>query len=529
MRITSRGPGSLLLPARLGLLSVLLVAACDGGGPVAVAVADAQPDSIHVSPALASLEMGSTAQLSATVHDARGAPIADFPVTWSSNGESVATVTADGLVTATGAGTAAITARAGSISHSALLTVTRTVAAISILPAEWATELGASRPFAAVLYDRTGAAFTGPAVSWSSDDEAAARITPDGLVTAVGAGEATITARVGSVSRTAQLTIAPPTAGWQAMGTGMNDEVNAIVVYDGQVVAGGWFTTAGGTPVNFIARWDGSAWHPLGAGLNSPVMALTVHEGQLIAAGHFERAGGVPANYVARWDGHAWHAMGPGMSEYTNALVEHNGQLIAGGWSPTGGVDAKRIARWNGTEWLPMGTGANSPIWALAVVGNQLIAAGSFTLAGGVSANRVARWDGADWRPLGAGLNNHVQALAVHDGVLFAGGYFTDSGGQEVTRVARWDGGIWQPVGHDLEAGVLALAVYDDVLIAGGIFRSKANGIARWDGSHWQPLGGGVTGGGVQALAVHGNALIVGGYFVSAGGVQARHIARWGP
>jgi len=36
--------------------------------------------------------------------------------------------------------------------------------------------------------------------------------------------------------------------------------VLALTVYDGKLIAGGWFTTAGGTIVNEIASWDGGSW-----------------------------------------------------------------------------------------------------------------------------------------------------------------------------------------------------------------------------------------------------------------------------
>ena len=32
--------------------------------------------------------------------------------------------------------------------------------------------------------------------------------------------------------------------------------------------AGGGFTTAGGVPANYIAKWDGSAWSALGSGMD---------------------------------------------------------------------------------------------------------------------------------------------------------------------------------------------------------------------------------------------------------------------
>ena len=47
------------------------------------------------------------------------------------------------------------------------------------------------------------------------------------------------------------------------------NHVYALTVYNGNLIAGGYFTTAGGTSANYIASWDGTAWSPLGSGMNS--------------------------------------------------------------------------------------------------------------------------------------------------------------------------------------------------------------------------------------------------------------------
>ena len=54
----------------------------------------------------------------------------------------------------------------------------------------------------------------------------------------------------------------------------------------------------GGVVVNGIARWDGFAWQPLGSGMSlgfGGIAALAVYNGDLIAGGNFSTAGGVPA------------------------------------------------------------------------------------------------------------------------------------------------------------------------------------------------------------------------------------------
>ncbi len=61
------------------------------------------------------------------------------------------------------------------------------------------------------------------------------------------------------------------------------------------------FTTAGGVPANYIARWDGASWSALGSGTNSTVFALTVGDGELYAGGQFSTAGGKPSSAFGRY------------------------------------------------------------------------------------------------------------------------------------------------------------------------------------------------------------------------------------
>jgi hypothetical protein len=73
----------------------------------------------------------------------------------------------------------------------------------------------------------------------------------------------------------------------QANGYGVNGEVNAIVIYNGNVIAGGTFTSAGTTPLSNIASYNGSSWTALGQGVNGVVYALAVYNNELYAAGIF--------------------------------------------------------------------------------------------------------------------------------------------------------------------------------------------------------------------------------------------------
>ncbi len=80
---------------------------------------------ITVTPAVKSIQTGSTAQFTASAVMSDGTATTPA-ITWSSSATSVATINAAGLATAVAAGTTTITATSGSVSGTAVLTVTTT-------------------------------------------------------------------------------------------------------------------------------------------------------------------------------------------------------------------------------------------------------------------------------------------------------------------------------------------------------------------------------------------------------------------
>jgi hypothetical protein len=379
---------------------------------------------------------------------------------------------------------------------------------------------------------------------------------------------------------------------WSALGSGMggqDPDVYALAVSGTTLYAGGYFATAGGVSANCIAKWDGSAWSALGSGVAPPgpysyVSALAVNGADLYVGGCFTTAGGAPANYIAKWDGSAWSAVGSGIGGAVRALAVSGTDLYAGGgnyiakwggsaWSAlgsgmsgsanfgvtalavsgtnlyaggdfttAGGVAANCVARWNGSAWSALGSGMNGyTVYALAVSGNNLYAGGYFTNAGGVTAYNLAKWNSSAWSAWGSGVNTYVngdvEALAVSGTILYAGGHFTTAGGVTASNIAKWNGSAWSALGRGMNGGVSALAVSGTDLYAAGNFATAggvlANCIGKWDGSAWSALGSGMSNDnpvmvhGVYALVVSGNSLYAGGLFSNAGGVAANCIAKW--
>ena len=245
---------------------------------------------------------------------------------------------------------------------------------------------------------------------------------------------------------------------WSTLGTGIDQSivsrVNAIVeMPNGDIVIGGWFSTAGSVSANKIARWNGSAWSPLGTGMDANVYALAaLPNGQLVAGGNFTLAGGTPVNNIALWDGTSWSAMQGGVNNTVAALATLPGGavLVGGSFTSAGVVAASRIAQWTGGAWSPLGAGVSGPVNAIVVRGaGDVIVGGGFTTAGGRPASLVARWTGSRWSPVGSGLDRAplfgtevVACLATRsNGDLVAGGSFTAGGGAPLQRIARFSAG----------------------------------------------------------------------------------------
>lgn len=332
---------------------------------------------------------------------------------------------------------------------------------------------------------------------------------------------------------------------WAALaGGGMNDWVYATTVFNGNLIAGGKFTSAGGVSANHVASWNGSGWSALGQGLNGKVNALIVYNGNLYAGGEFTASGGTQMNFIAKWDGTSWVNDLGDMGSTVTSLAVYNNNLIAGGYfTDADGTTTNYIAQYNNNNgWMPLGagmSGSQGQVMALTVHNGALYAGGFFTSAGGSSANHIAKWDGTTWSALSSGIDNIVYTLGEYNSTLIVGGLFLAAGGIPANHIASWNGTTWAALGSGMSGTfyqyVFALAVYNGNLIAGGYFTESdgitTNGIAEWDGTSWHAMNSGLfyPGNvfGVHTLTVFGNDLIVGGLFSSAGAEGAAHIASW--
>ena len=134
---------------------------------------------------------GETLQIKATVTPETAL---DKTVTWASSNTEVATVTADGLVTAVADGQTTITVTAndgGGVKAECVITVSTKVETITLNETQKVLELGQTFQIEATV---TPEEATDKTIVWSSANEAVAKVSETGLVTAVKTGVAVITA-----------------------------------------------------------------------------------------------------------------------------------------------------------------------------------------------------------------------------------------------------------------------------------------------------------------------------------------------
>lgn len=168
--------------------------------------------SMTLSPASISLFPGQTARLTAVAKDSAGGVLADRAPVWTSQGDG-ASVSSSGLVSAFAPGTSTITATVEGKVATATVTVSPIpVASVAVSPTAVAlTVNGTPVALSAVVKDSLERVLTGRTVRWSSSSPSVIAVSPTGVLTALAAGSATITAtsesRSSTLSASAQLAV----------------------------------------------------------------------------------------------------------------------------------------------------------------------------------------------------------------------------------------------------------------------------------------------------------------------------------
>jgi hypothetical protein len=151
-----------------------------------------------------------TRQLQATPRTSTGIAVPGKTVTWSSANPAIAGVSGTGLVTGVASGIVSITAVVDGVTGRIEVDVRQVpVATVQVVASVTTLEAGQTTQLQAVTLDSAGGALTGRAPAWSSSNSAVATVSPQGLVTGVGAGSAILTATSEGRSGSVTLTVTP--------------------------------------------------------------------------------------------------------------------------------------------------------------------------------------------------------------------------------------------------------------------------------------------------------------------------------
>jgi len=243
---------------------------------------------------------------------------------------------------------------------------------------------------------------------------------------------------------------------------GMNASVRALLLDGTNLYAGGEFTTAGGTTVNRIAKWSSGVWSPLASGSPSTpgtsgtVYCITRSDTDFYVGGSFSTAGGTTVNNVAKWNGTTWSPLTGTTGAGTNGIVYailyypgllSNSLIIGGSFTDAGGQAVSNVAIWcnynsSGYNFIPLqessNQGTSGTVYALSRsnVSNLIYIGGDFTAVanGNVSANYVASWTwsgsgtSGTWLAVGNNMIGGVVKGLTYDtssSKLYIGGAFT--------------------------------------------------------------------------------------------------------
>lgn len=163
---------------------------------------------VSIDPPQALLIEGQTRQVAAITKDAAGRVITGRVITWTTGNPDIATVSANGLVTALAVGTTTVRASSeGRIAEAEIKVTAATVASVEVSAATLALEEGESRAVTALARDAAGRELMGRPFTWAIQDPTIAAVDGTGRITALRSGATRVTVTTGGVSAAIQLTV----------------------------------------------------------------------------------------------------------------------------------------------------------------------------------------------------------------------------------------------------------------------------------------------------------------------------------
>ncbi len=263
---------------------------------------------------------------------------------------------------------------------------------------------------------------------------------------------------------------------------GPNDLVFDLAIYDGELIAGGRFTSIDGLDINCVAAWNGTQWRQLGAGVGAPtgngVVRFTIWDGKLVAVGE--------PQCTAAWDGNSWSPMG-GFSGLLIAAIEYQGDLLVGGQISEPGNAMLRLGDSGWDVYPGSQIDGGNVIYDFEIFNNDLLVGGIFQTFGELSSgDNLVRLSNSNWSVFAEGVGGNVYHIGSYQNGVVVSGFFSNVGsGLPAKNVAFYGDLRWHALGSGFNNWAWSSLVDGDLLTMAGSFTAAGNHpgfrVASWE------------------------------------------------
>lgn len=193
---------------------------------------------ILVAPPAPSIALGATQQFTATANYSDGSSKdVSNTVAWTSSTTSVATVSATGLAKALAVGSTSITATMLGISGSAILTVPKALASITVTPSSPIVSIGASNQLVATgKYNDGSSQDLTSLATWSSSNTSVSTVSSTGFDIAFDTGTAQVSATLNGVVGSTTVTVSATSPQFQLFSNLTDPHILEASTFDGYTI-----------------------------------------------------------------------------------------------------------------------------------------------------------------------------------------------------------------------------------------------------------------------------------------------------
>jgi uncharacterized protein YjdB len=410
-------------------LCLLMFVACSGGHSNTAQANSPTLSALTVTPGSASITDGGNQQFTATgkFSDGTSSDMTNS-VQWASANTNVASVSTKGVATAMGVGDTTITASSGTVKGSATIDVTSSGAslqAIAISPTGASVPANTSQQFSATgSYSDGSSRDITAIVTWNSSLSSVATITTNGLLTGVSAGSTTVSAILGGITQSTNVTVTAPTISFitvtpvgLTLPIGVNQQYVATATY------------TDGTSQDLVSGVNWSSSTTSVASISGSGLATTIGAGTTtIVATAGGSSDSVTLTVVAA------HLTSISVLPATPTIaLGTTQQFTATGSFDDGSTQLLTSVTWSSSANNVGKIDASSGVAAAVGTGNTTISAS----VGSVSGSTVLTVSGANLVSIAITPANSSMAIGAST-QLTATGTFSDSSTQDLTSLAAW-------------------------------------------------------------------------------------------